>query len=222
MIAFSYQQTSHTALFSEKTAAFYVVNTSLNQIVYKKELKTDGDLEGIAYIGNNEIAIISEIGTVYYFKENNDGWKEIRRVSIFNGNSKHKLGSLAYDPVRKQLYSAEKEGKKIIYQISRKGKLLNHFEFSTGEIDSKRDFDMNKDYTIAGMTFGNQHLYIFSEAYSTIFKYSPETRQVISVYGVKNIHESSGITLKRGTAYIVGDFESYLPAPSFYKVDIPD
>ena len=130
--------------------------------------------------------------------------------------------SVTYDPVSEQLYSAEKEGKKIIYQISRNGKLLNHFEFSAGDIDSKRDFDMNKDYTIAGMTFGNQHLYIFSEAYSTIFKYSPETRQVINVYGVKNIHESSGITLKRGTAYIVGDFESYLPAPSFYKVDIPD
>jgi hypothetical protein len=72
------------------------------------------------------------------------------------------------------------------------------------------------------MTFGNQHLYIFSEAYSTIFKYNPETKKVASVYGVKNIHESSGITLKERVAYLVGDFESYLPAPSFYKIDIPD
>jgi hypothetical protein len=72
------------------------------------------------------------------------------------------------------------------------------------------------------MTFGNNHLYIFSEAYSTIFKFNPESKRVVAVYGVNDIHESAGITLKEGVAYLVGDFESYLPAPSFYKVDIPD
>ena len=209
-------------LLTEKVASFYVANTTLDQILYKKDLDTDGDLEGIAYIGNNEVAMISEVGTIYYLEENNNEWKEIRRVSIFNENGKHKLGSLAYDPVNERLYSAEKEGRKIIYQISRNGKLLNSYEFSVGNIAAKREFNINKDYTIAGMTFGNQHLYIFSEAYSTIFKYNPKTRQVISVYGVMDIYESSGITLKGGKVYIVGDFESYLPAPSFYIVDIPD
>jgi hypothetical protein len=34
-------------------------------------IETDGDLEGIAYIGNNEVAMISEVGTVYYLKEKN-------------------------------------------------------------------------------------------------------------------------------------------------------
>lgn len=209
-------------LFTKKIASFYVVNASLDKILYQKDLETDGDLEGIVYIGDNEVAVISEVGTIYYLKENSDGWKETHKVSIFDDNSKHKLGSFAYDSVQKLLYSAEKEGIKIIYQISRNGKLLNRFEFKTGDIAAKRDFDVTKDYTIAGMTFGNQHLYIFSEAYSTIFKYSPETKRVIGVYGIKNIHESSGITLKGRTAYLVGDFESYLPAPSFYKVDIPD
>jgi hypothetical protein len=114
--------------------------------------------------------MISEVGTIYYLEENNNEWKEIRRVSIFNENGKHKLGSLAYDPVNERLYSAEKEGRKIIYQISRNGKLLNSYEFSVGDIAAKREFNINKDFTIAGMTFGNQHLYIFSEAYSTIFK----------------------------------------------------
>jgi len=42
------------------------------------------------------------------------------------------------------------------------------------------------------------------------------------VYGVKGIHESSGITLKNGVAYLIGDFENYLPAPNFYKVIIPE
>lgn len=99
---------------------------------------------------------------------------------------------------------------------------MNSFEFSVGDIAVKRKFNMNKDYTIAGMTYGNQHLYIFSEAYSTIFTYNPETKQLATVYGVKDIHESAGITLKEGVAYLVGDFEDYLPAPNFYKVNIHD
>ena len=67
-------------LFTKNVASFYVANTALNQMLYKMDLETDGDLEGIAYIGNNEVAIISEVGTVYYLKENNNGWKEIQRV----------------------------------------------------------------------------------------------------------------------------------------------
>ena len=198
------------------------MNNTLDQILYSKDLETDGDLEGIAYIGNNEIAMISEVGTIVYLEEKNSEWKEKRRVSILNKNDRHKLGSLAYDPVNELLYSAEKEGQKVIYQISRDGKLQNSFELSVEGIDTNRKFDISKDYTIAGMTFGNKHLYIFSEAYSTIFKFNPESKRVVAVFGINDIHESAGITLKEGVAYLVGDFESYLPAPSFYKVDIPD
>ncbi len=209
-------------LFTEKIASFFVVTNTLDKISYKKDLDTDGDLEGIAYIGNNEVAIISEIGTVYYLKEIDNEWEETRRVSLFKEDGQHKLSSLAYDPINGQLYSAEKEGKKIIYQISRNGDLINSFEFNVGDVAAKREFDIYKDYTIAGMTYGNRHLYIFSEAYSTIFKYNPETKHLATVYGVSGIHESSGITIKNGVAYLVGDFEDYLPAPNFYKVNIPD
>jgi len=198
------------------------VNSALDQILFQKELETDGDLEGIAYIGDSEVAIISEVGTVYYLKEEDNEWRETGRISIFNKSGKHKLSSLAYDQENKRLYSAEKEGEKIIYQISRGGKLLNSFKFNVGDIAAKREFNINKDYTIAGMAYANKHLYIFSEAYSTIFKYNPETKQLATVYGVKGIHESAGITLKNGVAYLVGDFENYLPAPHFYKVNIPD
>jgi hypothetical protein len=209
-------------IFVGNKASFIVVNADLNQITYKKEFETDGDWEGIAYIGKNEVAIISEVGTIYYLKENGNEWIEASKVSIFNSNGKHKLSSLAYDPENEYLYSAEKEGKKIIYQISRSGEMINSFEFSVGNIAANREFNIDKDYTIAGIAHGNQHLYIFSEAYSTIFKYNPETKQVIRVFGVNKMHESAGITLKKGVAYLVGDFESYLPTPNFYKVEIPD
>ena len=212
------------SLLTKNIASFYVVNAALNQIEYKKELKVDGDLEGIAYIGNAEVAIISELGTIYYLKEREDEWEETHKVSVFDGDEKHKLGSLAYDASNKLLYSAEKEGEKIIYQISRRGELLERFAFDIGTIEAKREFDIDKDYTIAGMAYSNQnqHLYLFSEAYSTIFKYHPETKQLSAVFGVNNIHESAGITLKRGEAYLVGDFESYLPSPNIYRVSLPD
>jgi len=209
-------------LFTEKIATFIVANASLNEVLTKKEIPTDGDLEGIAYIGNNEVAIMSEAGTIYYLKEKDNEWIETNKVSIFDGKGSHKLSSFAYDSVNERLYSAEKEGRKIIYQISRNGNLLNSFDFNVGDITAKREFDINKDYTIAGMAYDEQHLYILSEAYSTIFKYNPDTKQVIRVYGVNSMHESAGITIKEGVAYLVGDFESYLPAPNFYKVDIPD
>jgi len=212
------------SLFTKNIASFYVVNAALNQIEYKKELKVDGDLEGIAYIGNAEVAIISELGTIYYLKEHDGEWHETHKVSLFDGGERHKLGSLAYDARNKLLYSAEKEGEKIVYQISRSGELLERFAFDIGTIEAKREFDIDKDYTIAGMAYSNQnqHLYLFSEAYSTIFKYHPETRQLSAVFGVNNIHESAGITLKRGEAYLVGDFESYLPPPNIYRVSLPD
>lgn len=209
-------------LFTDKIASFYVANDSLDKIIYKKDLVTDGDLEGVAYIGEAEVAIISEVGTLYFLKEIGDEWEVTNKVSIFNGNGKHKLSSLAYDPVNKRLYSAEKKGRKIIYQISRDGNLLNSFEFDVGDVVTKREFSMNKDYTIAGMAFDNQHLFIFSEAYSTIFKYNPKDKQLTAVFGIKNIHESAGITLKNGIVYLVGDFEDYLPAPNFYKVKLPE
>ena len=104
-------------LFTDKTATFIVANAALNQILYTKDLPTDGDLEGITYIGNNQVAMISEVGTIYYLKENDKEWTETSRVSIFNENGNHKLSSLSYDSVNERLYSAEKEGKKIIYQI---------------------------------------------------------------------------------------------------------
>ena len=105
-------------LFAEKIASFYVINNTLDKILVTKELNTDGDLEGIAYIGDGEVAAISEAGTIYYLKENEDNneWENTHSVSIFNGGGSHKLGSLAYDPINKLLYSAEKEGEKIVYR----------------------------------------------------------------------------------------------------------
>ncbi|MDG2339153.1 MAG: hypothetical protein P8N94_14390, partial [Gammaproteobacteria bacterium] len=157
-----------------------------------------------------------------YLKENKDDneWENTHSVSVFNGDGNHKLGSLAYDPINKLLYSAEKEGQKIVYTFTREGLLIDSIEFNVDGMEQKREFDLDNDYTIAGMSFANQHLYIFSEAYSTLFKFDPATQHTVAAYGIEDVHESAGITMKDGAAYLVGDFEDYLPAPNFYKVTI--
>ncbi len=209
-------------LFAQKIASFHVINSTLDKKIYQKDFETDGDLEGIAYIGNGEVAAMSETGTLYYLKEIDGEWQETKQVSIFTDSSvPHKLGSLAYDVVNKQLYSAEKEGKKVIYLISRDGELLDTFDLNVDNFGSTREFSIDSDYTISGMAFDEQHLYIFSEAYSTIFVYDPATATSTAVYGIHDIHESAGMTIKNGIVYLVGDAEAYLPPPSFYKVKIP-
>ncbi|MCP4538717.1 MAG: hypothetical protein GY832_16405 [Chloroflexi bacterium] len=253
-----------------KTASFYVVNAALDQILYQKDLEPDGDLEGIAYLGNNTVVMVSEIGTLYYLRDNGNEWIVTQSVAIFDGKGeksqrkhlgllsaqpgvfhkenpverwceqgiesfippvnqgsfpgfsrKHKLGSLAYDRDNEILYTAEKEGTKTIYQISRTGELIDSFELTAKNFTAEREFDMATDYTISGMSYSDQHLYILSEAYSTVFVFSLESDQIVRVYGVTGIHESAGITLKEDVACLVGDFESYLPPAQFYLVDMP-
>jgi len=208
-------------LFSSGIASFYIFNKTLDTVLFKMDLETNGDLEGISYIGNNEIAIISEAGTLYFLKEQNKQWKLTNTISLPAENGPYKLASLAYDSKNKHLYTAQKEGKKIIYKMDREGKLLKHFTLEVKNNRTNAKASIESDYTISGMTFNKEHLYIFSEAYSTIFKFNPKTKHVDNIYGVENIHESAGITIKKGSIYLVGDFESYLPKPSFYQVDLP-
>ena len=187
------------------------------------DLKTNGDLEGITYIGNNEIGIISEIGTLYFLKEKNKQWELTKTISLPKGDAKYKLASLAYDSKNQYLYTAQKEGEKTIFKMDRDGNLLDSFNLEVKDNleNTNANASIDDDYTISGMTFNNDHLYIFSEAYSTIFKFNPKTKHVDNIYGIENIHESAGITIKKGSIYLVGDFESYLPTPSFYQVDLP-
>ena len=208
-------------LFSNGIASFYIFNKSFEKILYKMDLKTDGDLEGISYIGNNEIAIMSEVGTLYFLKEKNKQWELLKTISLPKGDTQYKLASLAYDSKNKYLYTAQKEGAKIIYKMNRDGNLLDSFTLEVQDNISLEKTSMDTDYTISGMTYNKNHLYIFSEAYSTIFKFNPNTKHVDNIYGISNIHESSGITIKKGSMYLVGDFESYLPKPSFYEVALP-
>jgi uncharacterized protein YjiK len=211
----------HTLLPSNE-AQLLVVDQQLSTILQTITLPTDGDLEGVAYIGNGEVAAISEVGTLYYFKQDETGrWALANSVMAFANNKVRKLASLAYDPQNQHLYTAEKEGTKTVYQLSRSGEQLSRFELSIDHLKSASSASLSDDYTVAGMAYRDQALYFFSEAYSTLFQYDLNRRMVTQAFGINNIHESAGVTFRHDTLVLVGDQENYLPPPQFYKVDMP-
>jgi uncharacterized protein YjiK len=212
----------HT-LIPEHNAYVYVLNGNLDKITATIKLKTDGDLEGITFIGNNTVVVASEAGVLIYLRdEGGNNFVEQKRISIFNDRQSHKLGSLTYDADNQHLYTAEKENKKIIYKLSRDGNLIDSFELVLGEhIKEKRAFSLDDDYTIAGMAYTEGSLYLFSEAFATIFKLGIKIRKVEEVIGVDQLPEAAGITIKGNQFYFVGDFEDYLPAPQIHIASIP-
>lgn len=205
------------SLIPQDEVHFYVLNSQLDTIEFQLSLKTDGDLEGVTHIGEGVAVAVSEPGTLIYLKnEGEHHFAEQKRVAIFD-DSDHKLASLAYDSERHHLYTAEKEGPKFIHKMDREGKLLESFPLELADhLHSKRDFSLDDDYTIAGMTYAEGHLYMFSEAYSTIFKFSVETQKIESIIGINQLPEVSGITVKQKQLYFVGDYESYLPTPQIH------
>jgi uncharacterized protein YjiK len=209
----------HSFIESSK-AYFFVLNHQLDTIEFEIEMQADGDLEGVAAMDGNTAVVVSEPGTlIYLVDEGDDQFIVEKSVSIFNDGKSHKLGSLAYDNDQQHLYTAEKEGEKTIYKLDADGNLLESFELEPADhIPASRAYSLASDYTIAGMTYADGYLYIFSEAYSTIFKFNIETRKIEEVFGVDQLPESSGITLKQNDFYIIGDLENYLPKPSIHII----
>lgn len=208
----------HTLLPQHEASVFWL-NSDLSEVIAEIRLPVDGDLEGMAYLGGNTAVTVSEVGTLIYLHvDEGHGLSEQKRTAIFDDGQTHKLGSLAYDSDNQHLYTAEKVGKKTIYQLDRDGNLLTSFTLQAANDPAS---SVENAYTIAGMSYSDGYLYIFSEAYATIFKLNVTTREVEQVLGVAQLPEAAGITIKDNQFYIVGDLENYLPDPQIHIADIP-
>ena len=197
---------------------FFVLNAGLNEVLFESRFQDGLEKEGITYLGDHQAVILAEDGTLVFMADRgNNNWVEQNRSSFTPSGT---LGSAAYDAQNQHIYTANKTGEKFIYTLDRQGNLIEQFPLRLAEhITANRAYNLTNDYTIAGMTYHNGQLYLFSEAYSTIFKLDIASKEVTEVFGVQNMLESSGITAKdEHTFYIIGDAELYLPRPSIYVV----
>jgi uncharacterized protein YjiK len=202
---------------------FFVLKEDLSEVRFKSTLQDRLEKEGITYIGDNQAVLLSEDGTVLFMQESEEHkWVESRRQAKHFAPS-GPLGSAAYDRVNQHIYTANKRGEKVIYQLDREGKLIDSFPLRlSDQLTAQQAYDLTTDYTVAGMTYSDGYLYLLSEAYSTIFKLNVETREVDELFGVNEMLESAGITAKdQHTFYVIGDAEAYLPKPPIYQVRLP-
>lgn len=198
------------SLFRGKEAKIFILSKNLKKIKSEITIESKQDFEGIVVIDEKTVKVISDAGELYTISVDSNEMKVIESKNIFNGNKNHKIGSLAFDG--KYLYTAEKEGKKIFYKISLDGEILDEFEIS--------NFQSPDLFTIAGMTFVDDNLYILSEAYSTIFKIDLEEKKLSESYSVLEMDECSGLTSDGALFYTVGDYEKYISNQYFYVFEI--
>ncbi|MEM7034679.1 MAG: hypothetical protein AAF629_34385, partial [Chloroflexota bacterium] len=193
-------------LLTSNEAHFFVLNQHLDKIEFAMSIQADGDLEGVTVLDAHTAIVISELGTLIYLVDEGDNDFSVNKsVLIFEDGLSHKLGSLAYDYDRQHIYTAEKEDEKVLYKLDQDGNLLESITLQlSDQVFPNNDASLDTDYTIAGMTYSAGFLYLFSEAYSTIFKFNVETQRIEDVFGVDQLPEVAGITLKGNDFYLIG------------------
>jgi FAD/FMN-containing dehydrogenase len=97
------------------------------------------------------------------------------------------------------------------------GNLIERFALQVADsIKAVREYSLETDYTVAGMDYKDNTLYVFSEAYSTVMALNLETKLVEQVYGIEGMRESAGIAIRGNRMYAIGDLENYIPEQACY------
>jgi SdiA-regulated len=191
--------------------------TVLSQMTLPANPLGTGDTEGVAYLGDSRAAVVGENGVVILLQRTNAGWEEINRFLIKGMVAGSQLGSAAFDPATNTLFTAQKTGAKRLYRIS-----LDTYDVEI--IDMKLSSNLSvvdgrkwSEFTIAGLGFVDGELLANSEAFSSVLTIQSDGL-VTAIYGINNINEASGLTVRDDEIVLVGDAESYLPDPPIYIV----
>jgi uncharacterized protein YjiK len=205
----------HT-LFSEKISTLKVVDESMKKVVQTAPVPSDSDIEGVAYVGSGVINAISESGMLYVVAKSQGDWALKETKQGLSGIAK-KVSSLAFDTDNRHLYTAEKEGEKILYKLDLEGKIMDSVILTLPE--GSQNASLHRDFTISGLAYDDGKVLIISEAYSTIFVYSLADNKIVHSIGLNKTHEVSGITINANKIITLGDFEDYLPEPVFSQFE---
>ena len=215
---------SGTYLISTDNRVVAEVSADYSTVLSEMKVSTNpigtGDTEGVAYLGNGQAAVVGERGVVVLLARTVDGWAETDRFDIEDIVAGTQLGSAAYDAATNTLYTAQKTRELRLYAID-----LDDLSVEIIDMTLAPNLDVVEgrawsEFTIAGMDFDNGALLANSEAFSSVLEIQT-TGLVSDVYGIDNINEASGLTIRDGQIVLMGDAESYLPEPPIYLANLP-
>lgn len=195
-------------------------STTIWQMILPASPLGTGDTEGVAYLGKNRAAVIGERGVVILMQRSNSGWEETERFAIKGMVAGTQLGSAAFDPSTNTLFTAQKKGKKILYRINLETRDVDVINMTISpELKLKQSRNWS-EFTIAGLGFSDGVLLANSEAFSSVLTIQT-SGEITNIHGINNINEAAGITVHDDKVVLVGDAESYLPAPPIYSIAWP-
>ena len=218
----SYLADSDTFLISTDDRVVAEVSSDFKTVLSSMTVDANplkiGDTEGVVYLGNGEAAAIGETGAVVMLKRDKGNWIEVDRFPISTFKKGTQLGSAAFDPQSRTLYSAQKKNGKVLYKINLDSRESEAIPMQLDiKLHEKSGRSWNEFY-VAGLQFHEGKLYGVSESFSSILTITT-SGLVENITGVSNINESSGITVREGVFTLLGDAENYLPVPPIYIID---
>lgn len=194
----------------------FILNDSLENIIFRSVIEFSAEVEGVVFLDDSQLVLISEQGDLLFFDRAGQKW--VLGQTRFRGWDKaswsHVFGSAAYDAEARQLITGVKVGVNELYRLSLDGSLS---ETISAVPDSQLLISAPSElgrYTIVGLVASESALYLLSEQFSTVLRL--QNGAIDRAWGLQGVGELSGITIKDGFFYVLGDFEEGQPKPPVY------
>jgi len=194
----------------------FLLNDSLENIIFSTVVEFSAEVEGVVFLDDSQLALISEQGDLLFFDRSGQEWilAQTRFRDWDKASWSHVFGSAAYDLQARQLITGVKVGVNELYRLSLDGLLS---ETISPVPDSQLRISDSSElgrYTLVGLVASGSALYLLSEQYSTVLRL--RDGRIDGAWGLVGVGELSGITIKDGLFYVLGDFEEGQPKPPVY------
>lgn len=194
----------------------FILNDSLSNIESDAVISHSSEVEGVAFLNEARLAAVSEQGDILFFDRSGQQWTleqiELRRWD--KNNWSHVFGSAAYEAQTQQLITGVKVGINELYHVDLDGSLAETVRLAPADQLVVTAADELSRYTIVGLTASEGALYLLSEQYNTVLRLLDG--KIDHAWGLQGVGEVSGLTVKDGLFYVLGDFEEGQQRPPVY------
>ncbi len=194
----------------------FVLDDSLSNIEFDTVIEHSSEVEGVAFLDGARLAAMSEQGDILFFDRSGQEWAlgqiELRRWDKTNWS--HVFGSAAFEAQTQQLITGVKVGINELYHVDLDGSLAETVTLAPADqLVVSAPAELSR-YTIVGLTTSGGALYLLSEQYNTVLRLLDG--KIDHAWGLQGVGEVSGLTVKDGLFYVLGDFEEGQPKPPVY------